>query len=75
MRLVSDMEDGAGENAGGIRVWGSGPLDGENWEVGQGFFDVWWWVLGWGIVKRSNVWRRKRGEGESGCQVSKSARR
>lgn len=63
MRLVSDMEDVAGQNGGGVRVWESDALDSENWEVGQGFLNVWWWALNGGMIQRSNGWREGRGEG------------
>lgn len=47
---------------GGLRVWGQDPFDEGNWEVGQRFFELWWWALDAGIVERSNELRKGRGE-------------
>jgi hypothetical protein len=57
VQLVYDMED----SAEGIRIWGSDPFDGDSWEVGQVFFERWWWALESGIVNKSNEWRAARG--------------
>ena len=59
VQLVYDMED----SAEGIRVWGADPCDSGNWEVGQVFFQRWWWALDREVVEKSNEWRRCRGAG------------
>jgi hypothetical protein len=59
VQLVYDMED----SAEGIRIWGSDPFDSDGWEVGQAFFERWWWALDKEIVMKSNEWREVRGAG------------
>lgn len=60
MALKFDMMDAAG----GIRVQGLDPFKADNWEIGQKFFENWWWALDGDIVRRSNSLRRARGEAE-----------
>ena len=57
MHMVFDMKDAGG----GLRVWGSDPFNGDNWEVGQLFFDGWWWCLNPEIIKKSHQMRTRRG--------------
>jgi len=59
VQLVYDMED----SAEGIRIWGPDPFDMDSWEVGQAFFERWWWALESAIVNKSNEWRVARGAG------------
>ncbi len=58
MQIKFDMMDAAG----GFRIWGTNAFDEENWEVGQTFFEKWWWALNGEIVRKSNALRRCRGE-------------
>ncbi|KAF3935156.1 hypothetical protein ABW20_dc0106063 [Dactylellina cionopaga] len=62
LRLVYDMENSEGDGCEGVRVNGTNAYDGSGWEVGQGFFKVWWWALDRDIVGRSNYWRSQRGD-------------
>ncbi|KAK4206748.1 hypothetical protein QBC37DRAFT_116267 [Rhypophila decipiens] len=55
--FIYDMEDGAG----GIRIWGDNPYQGDNWEVGQVVFQRWWFLFDRPVVERSNYLRRLRG--------------
>lgn len=48
----------------GFRIWGNEPWDEGGWEVQEGFAKKWWFMLGEGLGKRTNWWRRLRGEGE-----------
>ncbi|MCJ1374007.1 hypothetical protein MMC20_005237 [Loxospora ochrophaea] len=59
MRLILDMKD----SVGGIRVQGTDPFDETNWELGQQFFENWWWAFDINVVRNSNLLRRRRGEG------------
>ena len=58
MNLKFDMMD----NAGGIRVWGQDPFNQDNWEIGQRFFEYWWWALDNEVLRQSNALRKQRGE-------------
>ncbi|KAK2758218.1 hypothetical protein FQN54_004062 [Arachnomyces sp. PD_36] len=59
VNFVYDMED----PAEGMRVEGGGdPFEAGDWEVGQVLFERWWWAFDGGVVERSNVLRRGRGE-------------
>jgi hypothetical protein len=63
MALVNfayDMED----SAEGVRIWGSDPHDPKSWEVGQLFFEKWWFIFDSSIIEQSNHWRRLRGAAE-----------
>ena len=51
MLVVLDMKDAGG----GLRIWDSDPFDEDNWEVGPGFFEGWWWALNREIVHKSNA--------------------
>ncbi|OAG40873.1 hypothetical protein AYO21_04950 [Fonsecaea monophora] len=55
--FVYDLED----SAEGVRISGSDPYSGKNWEVGEKVFKSWWWVFDRDIVKRSNELRASRG--------------
>ena len=55
-----DMEDGAE----GMRVWGGDIYDPAAWEVGQVFFQQWWFIFDRQVIERSNYWRRLRGAPE-----------
>lgn len=57
VNLTYDMEDGAE----GVRIWGGDPYDEKGWEVGQVFFERWWFVLDREVIDQSNGWRRLRG--------------
>ena len=58
MNLKFDMMDASG----GIRVWGQDPFNQDNWEIGQRFFEYWWWALDNEVVGQSNKLRVGRGE-------------
>lgn len=58
MNMIYDMKDAGG----GLRVWGQDPLNEKNWEVGQRFFELWWWALDSDIISNSNKLRQERGE-------------
>ncbi|KAF3930344.1 hypothetical protein ABW19_dt0207931 [Dactylella cylindrospora] len=62
LRLVYDMENSEADGLEGVRVNGIDAFDGSGWEVGQGFFTVWWWALDPQVVGRSNYWRNQRGD-------------
>lgn len=55
--LAYDLED----STEGVRIWGDDPYDDQNWEVGQKFWERWWWALDSDVVRRSNELRRMRG--------------
>ena len=57
MQMVFDMKDAGG----GLRIWGSDPFNADNWEVGQVFFEGWWWALDPEIIQKSNAKRLARG--------------
>jgi Domain of unknown function (DUF3425) len=57
MKMIADMDD----TEEGFRITGDDGLDGENWEIGQAFFNHWWWCLSREIVDKSNQMREKRG--------------
>lgn len=58
LNLFWDMKDAGG----GLRVWGQDPFNENNWEVGQRFFELWWWALDNDIIRNSNNLRKDRGE-------------
>jgi hypothetical protein len=55
--FVYDLEDGAE----GVRIYGHDPCDADSWEIGQLFFERWWFLFDRAIVERSNRWRALRG--------------
>ena len=55
--LVYDMDD----PTEGFRVIGEGSFEPELWEIGQAFFQNWWWALDRAVVARSNSIRAGRG--------------
>lgn len=55
--LAYDMEDAAE----GVRIWGSDPYDAAGWEVGQVFFERWWFIFDRAVVEQSNRLRELRG--------------
>lgn len=61
-RLVSDMDNAEEDGLEGVRINGYDAFDGSGWEVGQGFFSVWWWALDRDVIGRSNYWRIQRGD-------------
>ncbi|KAI0489805.1 hypothetical protein F4859DRAFT_462437 [Xylaria cf. heliscus] len=57
VHLAYDLEDGAE----GARIWGDDPYDPTAWEVGQVFFERWWFVFDREVINQSNYWRKLRG--------------
>lgn len=57
MKMIGDMDD----TEEGFRISGDDGLDSQNWEIGQAFFNNWWWALSREIVDRSNTLRDNRG--------------
>jgi hypothetical protein len=57
MNMVVDIDD----ETEGCRLEGEDGLDGNNWEIGQVFFQNWWWALDRTIIEKSNQVRAKRG--------------
>ncbi|KND87905.1 hypothetical protein TOPH_07488, partial [Tolypocladium ophioglossoides CBS 100239] len=57
VNFAYDLED----NAEGVRIYGGDPYDPACWEVGQVFFERWWFIFDRDIVDNSNRWRRLRG--------------
>lgn len=55
--LAYDIED----NSEGVRIYGDDPYDPTYWEVGQVFFQRWWFLFDRDIIATSNRWRRLRG--------------
>lgn len=55
--LAYDVED----NSEGVRIYGDNPYDPSCWEVGQVFFQRWWFLFDRDIISTSNRWRRLRG--------------
>lgn len=55
--LAYDVED----NSEGVRIYGDDPYDPACWEVGQVFFQRWWFLFDRDIIATSNRWRRLRG--------------
>ncbi|ROT38641.1 hypothetical protein SODALDRAFT_324078 [Sodiomyces alkalinus F11] len=47
--LAYDM----GDAAEGVLIWGSDPYDVAGWEVGQVFFERWWFILDRGVVEQN----------------------
>lgn len=60
VQLSYDME----HTAEGIRIWGPDIYDPRAWEVGQVFFEKWWFIFDREVVEQSNYWRRMRGAKE-----------
>lgn len=57
VNLVYDLED----NSEGVRIYGGDPYEASSWEVGQVFFERWWFLFDRDIIETSNNWRRLRG--------------
>ncbi|KAM0283085.1 hypothetical protein ACHAQH_002688 [Verticillium albo-atrum] len=57
MNFAYDME----HQAEGIRIWGGDPYDETGWEVGQIFFERWWFIFDREVVAQSNRLREMRG--------------
>lgn len=57
MHLLMDIDD----EAEGFRIDGEDGFDASNWEIGEKFFQHWWWALDRDIVDNSNRIRAKRG--------------
>ncbi|KAM3561986.1 hypothetical protein MY1884_002082 [Beauveria asiatica] len=55
--LAYDIED----SSEGVRIYGDDPYDPAYWEVGQVFFQRWWFLFDRDIIATSNRWRRLRG--------------
>ena len=55
--IIYDMDD----PTEGFRVSGQEGFEPGNWEVGQAFFQKWWWSLDRDVVNRSNALRLARG--------------
>ena len=57
VEFVHDFED----SAEGARIWGDNPAEESSWEIGQAFFERWWWALSKDVIKCANGWRKLRG--------------
>lgn len=57
MHLLMDIDD----ESEGFRIHGEDGFDDKNWEIGEKFFQNWWWALDREIVENSNRLRNKRG--------------
>lgn len=57
VNFAYDLEDGSE----GVRIYGGDPCDPDSWEVGQVFFERWWFIFDRAIIDNSNKWRRLRG--------------
>ncbi|KAL6836730.1 hypothetical protein J3E69DRAFT_322366 [Trichoderma sp. SZMC 28015] len=57
VNFAYDFED----NAEGIRIYGGDPYDPNSWEVGQVFFERWWFIFDRDVIESSNRWRQLRG--------------
>jgi hypothetical protein len=70
VQLAYDMED----SAEGIRIWGDSPCQMSHWEIGQVFFQRWWFVFDRQVIEQSNRWRLLRGAPELriACPYSKA---
>lgn len=55
--LAYDIED----SSEGVRIYGDDPYDPQYWEVGQVFFQRWWFLFDRDIIATSNRWRKLRG--------------
>lgn len=65
-RLIADLDD----MSNGIRVhgnlvgWGeSNEMVEEAWEIGESFFQNWWWCISDDVLRVTNRRRRERGLG------------
>ncbi|PNP52879.1 hypothetical protein THARTR1_06720 [Trichoderma harzianum] len=52
-----DFED----NSEGVRIYGGDVYDPNSWEVGQVFFERWWFIFDRDVIENSNRWRQLRG--------------
>ncbi|KAG7105133.1 hypothetical protein HYQ45_006960 [Verticillium longisporum] len=57
IKFAYDLED----EAEGVRIWGGDPYDATGWEVGQTFFERWWFIFDRDVVAQSNRLREIRG--------------
>ena len=57
MHLIMDIDD----EAEGFRLYGDDGFDDKNWEVGEKFFQHWWWALDREILENTNRLRAARG--------------
>ncbi|KAL6807992.1 hypothetical protein GGI42DRAFT_319441 [Trichoderma sp. SZMC 28013] len=57
VNFAYDFED----NAEGVRIYGGDPYDPNSWEVGQVFFERWWFIFDRDVIENSNRWRQLRG--------------
>ncbi|KAL9944547.1 hypothetical protein D7B24_001933 [Verticillium nonalfalfae] len=57
IQFAYDLED----EAEGVRIWGGDPYDATGWEVGQTFFERWWFIFDRDVVAQSNRLREIRG--------------
>lgn len=57
VNFAYDFED----KAEGVRIYGADPYDPNSWEVGQVFFERWWFLFDREIIENSNRWRLLRG--------------
>lgn len=57
VNFAYDLED----SAEGARIWGADPYDASSWEVGQVFFERWWFLFDRSVIEQSNRWRQARG--------------
>lgn len=57
LNFAYDFED----ESEGVRIFGDDPCDPNGWEVGQIFFERWWFLFDRDIISNSNRLRRLRG--------------
>ncbi|KAL7962966.1 hypothetical protein V8C34DRAFT_268822 [Trichoderma compactum] len=57
VNFAYDFED----NSEGVRIYGGDPYDPNSWEVGQVFFERWWFIFDRDVIENSNRWRQLRG--------------
>ncbi|CRK44288.1 hypothetical protein BN1723_000974 [Verticillium longisporum] len=57
IQFAYDLED----EAEGVRIWGGDPYDATGWEIGQTFFERWWFIFDRDVVAQSNRLREIRG--------------
>lgn len=64
VQIITDMDETGAECRvhGNSTAWGAGnEMVEEAWEVGEKFFENWWWCLDGRIVEVANRRRRERG--------------
>ncbi|KAK5998300.1 hypothetical protein PT974_00677 [Cladobotryum mycophilum] len=57
VNFAYDFED----NSEGVRIYGDDLYNPSSWEVGQVFFERWWFLFDRDVIENSNRWRRLRG--------------